>query len=150
MEWMETKVWLLEFPTPTTKFVALALARTAAPSGACFTTQSAIARMTGLTRQTVAKHLADLIKEGWLVESKGRPQGGGPRVPRYWLTLPAATLPENTIPKNASHFLPPEGLIEEDQAEPSPYDNIGIDLFNPPEEEEGEAEEELEDELGLA
>ena len=144
MEWMETKVWLLEFSTPTTKFVALALARTAAPSGACFTTQSAIARMTGLTRQTVAKHLADLIEEGCLVELKGRPQGGGRRVPRYWLILPAVTLPETKIPNNASHFLPPEGLIEEDQPERSPYDNLGIDLFNS--EEEG-AEE---DEMGLA
>ena len=101
------KVWELEFPSPTLKFVALCVARLSVRSGLCWAKQKTIAADTGFAVKTVNRALADLEELGWISRAPFRKQDGGRGADRIWLTLPEVTLspdvPDFRNPFGADH-----------------------------------------------
>jgi len=101
------KVWELEFPSPTMKFVCICVARLSVRSGLCWAKQRTIAADTGFSVKTVTRALADLEELGWIQRAPFRKQDGGRGADRIWLTLPEVTLspdvPDYRNPFGADH-----------------------------------------------
>lgn len=86
------KVWSLEFPSPTHKFVALCLARMSIRGGLCWAKQKTIAADTQFHVKTVGKVLAELEDMGWIKRQGFLKRNGQRGADHIWLTLPEVVL----------------------------------------------------------
>lgn len=100
MDTLTVQVWKLEFPTPTTKLTALAIARRARETGMCWASQKTIGSDTGLSRKTVQRAISDLVDLGWVKKSGRIRNDGGRSSDTIWLTLPQVVLEAVTVTHN--------------------------------------------------
>lgn len=115
------KVWELDFPSPTHKFVILCVARLSIRSGLCFAKQKTIAADTGFHFKTVQRTLADLEELGFLRRQGFLKADGTRGSDRIWLTLPEVILsadePEDANPlAEGQHFEKGSRVSEEGRA----------------------------------
>lgn len=103
MEHHIAKVWALEFPSQTHKFVALCVARMSIRSGLCWAKQKTIAADTQLHVKTVGRCLRELEEMGWITRNAYVRADGGRGADRIALTLPEVIL-ERTTPDFRSPF----------------------------------------------
>ena len=97
------KVWSLEFPSPTHKFIALCIARMSIKSGLCWAKQKTIAADTGFHVKTVARALGELEELGWIRRQGFLRKNGQRGADHIWLTLPEVVL-EADEPDDVSPF----------------------------------------------
>jgi len=99
MDNLTVKAWMLPWPSPTVRLVALALARRARDTGACWAKQATIADDTGLSPKSVQRALAEM--EGMdpprIRRVERRRTDGGRSSDMIWLTFPAVTLDADTV-----------------------------------------------------
>lgn len=97
------KVWSLEFPNPTLKFIALCIARMSIRGGLCWAKQKTIAADTGFHVKTVGKALGELEEMGWIRRQGFLKRNGQRGADHIWLTLPEVIL-EADQPTDDSPF----------------------------------------------
>lgn len=97
MDSLTVQVWKLDFPSPSTKLAALAIARRARETGKCWASQKTIGTDTGLSRKTVQRAIADLVEMGWITKSGRIRNDGGRSSDTIWLTLPQVVLEAVTV-----------------------------------------------------
>jgi GntR family transcriptional regulator len=72
----EEIVWRTAFPSPTSKYLCLCLARHSWKTGRVFPSYATIAKETGLSRSTVIRAMAELVEGGFVRKSaRERPNG---------------------------------------------------------------------------
>lgn len=92
-----TKIWNLNFPSPSCKFVALAIARSSRRNGSCWASQKYLGQVTGYSRKTISAQITALEELGWLKRLRRKRKNGGNTTDRIWLTLPEIILPAEKI-----------------------------------------------------
>lgn len=97
MDSLTVQVWKLDFPSPTMKMTALAIARRARDTGMCWASQKTIGTDTGLSRKTVQRAISDLVEMGWVTKSGRIRNDGGRSSDTIWLTLPQVVLEAVTV-----------------------------------------------------
>lgn len=119
-----TKVWAIEFqhhrwmvqtPTgaeerkftsPNVKYVALAIARASLWGGACWASQKTLGDVTGVSKQTIQRCIAELEDCGWLRRIPRNRTNGSKTTDMIWLTMPEVVLAAETVPPRPKQWLP--------------------------------------------
>lgn len=132
-----TKVWALDFlahrwtvpvegggeeerafTSPNVKYVTLAVARHSLHSGSCFASQKTLSSDTGVSKQTVARVIAELESAGWVRRIVRSREDGGKSTDRLWLTLPEVVLAAEVVPPRPQRFFP--GAVSESDHDVDP------------------------------
>lgn len=149
MDSLTVQVWKLDFPSPTTKLAALAIARRARETGKCWASQKTIGADTGLSRKTVQRAISDLVELGWITKSGRIRNDGGRSSDTIWLTLPQVVLEAVTVTHSEMMKAEAEDDLEEGQDAP-PRDTVtggGGSLCPNPRVRESEQKESLKESL---
>lgn len=116
-----------KFSTSNVKFVALAIARASLMNGACWASQATLSEVTGLSTKTVHRCVQEMVQCGWMRLVERRRADGGRSTNKMWLTLPAVTLNQDTLPAKPQRFLPGEHADEVD-SEGVPLDTVALQV----------------------
>lgn len=100
MDTLTVQVWKLDFSafkSPAAKLVALAIARRSRESGSCWAKHATIGDDCGVSKQTVARCIQEMVEAGWLQKVERRRGDGSRSSDKLWLTLPAVMLFATTV-----------------------------------------------------